>query len=119
MGGTVKVKDACTLEITKFTYDGAAPAFYFWAAPTKTYATILKSGKRISGLHVTKKYTGQKVSHLTGCVSAGEGGARGPQHGGRRAHPRFCCSPARADHRQAAARHLAEEEPHHRGLVSV
>ena len=34
------------------------------------------------------------------------------------ARPCCCCSPAHADHRQAAARHLAEEEPHRRGLVS-
>ena len=92
----VTVKDPCTLEITKFTYDGKAPAFYFWASPSAVYANILKTGKRVSAMRVAQPYTGQKVSWLrwlrrpAGVVQwRGGRGVCAPQRGvRRRTHPR-------------------------------
>ena len=56
MSGTFRIVDDCTFEVKDFSYDGQAPAAYFWGAPGTTQAAIVKFGERLSDMQLTRAY---------------------------------------------------------------
>ena len=50
--------------MTGFTYDGDAPAAYWWGAPSTDNGDIRGSGRRIAEMRVDSAYDGETVSQL-------------------------------------------------------
>ena len=50
------------LQVTGFTYDGDAPAAYWWGAPSTDNGDIRGSGRRIAEMRVDTGYDGETVS---------------------------------------------------------
>lgn len=61
MGGRLRILDDCTFEVTGFTYDGNAPAAYWWGAPSVDNSDIRGSGRRIADLRVAQAFNGETV----------------------------------------------------------
>lgn len=62
VGGKVRILDDCTFEVTGFTYDGDAPAAYWWGAPSTDNGDIRGSGRRIAEMRVDSAYDGETLT---------------------------------------------------------
>ncbi|KAL4458957.1 hypothetical protein ABPG75_013822 [Micractinium tetrahymenae] len=62
VGGRVRILDDCTFEVTGFTYDGNAPAAYWWGAPSTDNGDIRGSGRRIADQRVEQEYNGDTLT---------------------------------------------------------
>lgn len=62
VSGRVRILDDCTMQITGFTYDGKAPAAYWWGAPSTGNAAIRREGRRIADAQVTAAYDGSTIT---------------------------------------------------------
>ncbi|KAL4431620.1 hypothetical protein ABPG77_001462 [Micractinium sp. CCAP 211/92] len=62
VGGTVKILDDCTFQVTGFTYDGNAPAAYWWGAPSIDNGDIRRSGRRIADTRLEQAYDGATIT---------------------------------------------------------
>ena len=61
MSGQLRILDDCTAEVAGFTYDGNAPAAYWWGAPSTDNGDIRGQGRRIAQMRIDRAYAGETV----------------------------------------------------------
>ena len=61
VGGQLRILDDCTAEVAGFTYDGNAPAAYWWGAPSTSNGDIRGQGRRIAQMRIDRAYDGETV----------------------------------------------------------
>ena len=60
VAGTVTVDSSCTITVSDFTYDGQAPAAYWWCAASDSQADMA-AGFEASPERLLRPYNGEQV----------------------------------------------------------